>query len=70
MKINITKGQDGCYTLKIQSGHFGGELTGIGESQIDELIKSLDLIRNSQLDNTTIVWNPRSRRHERISVQQ
>lgn len=70
MKINITKGQDGCYTLKIQSGHFGGELTGIDESQIDELIKNLELVRNRRLDNTTIVWNPRSRRHERISIQQ
>ena len=70
MKINITKGQDECYTLKIQSGHFEGELTGIDESQIDELIKNLDLVRNRRLDNTTIVWNPRSRRHERISTQQ
>lgn len=70
MKINITKGQDGSYTLKIQSGHFGGELTGIGENQIDELIKNLELVRKSQIDNTTIVWNPRAGRHERIHVQQ
>lgn len=70
MKIDITKGENKHYSLKFQSGHFSGELTEIDESQIDELIKNLNLVRKSDPCNITTIWNPRSQRHERIHVQQ
>lgn len=66
MKVTISKEEKG-FVLSLKSGHFNGILDSIPKESLIELRDSLNgLLQEETYEGCELVWNPRSKRHERV----